>query len=505
MNDFHQELDDLYKLQAAARELVHGIQEDGQTWKLYEPSRFIYAFFAFNSFYSINWDDSVRSCRIVQWNENDENKKQSAQICAMTKFIYNTLTNRVDLNKSPTKEAGAKFIEVFKGKYGKYNEASVEEILTKLDRIETDHRITQVQKEKFLDNISIIFKAMYANKQYADALYDVLYFIYNVRNNIFHGTKTILDMMGRHQRKRLDVYTALLLAVNDLLFDAIVKNTRWEGKELIDHQLENKRTRNNRHNTLRTVASEFALNIPKGALFYPCCGNDTLEPILKFMDVIEEFHFVDAHLVPTFPTLTRRKDGNRIENEPSLSYKGRIIPSEVKSIKEDEHYEQKIDDEITTDLESRDLKAAGFKGQPSKIYIQKWTLRNGNRITIKRHVQDGLVTFLTVNNISVFFLRGDSEGEGGSRQRWFSENLFRLIIEKLLPGGLIVTDGSSIDIERYSTSPLRNLWKNTLHSNREVRKTPASFAYENYQINFIGEFSHSRSSPTYIWQVIKET
>ena len=38
-----------------AKNLKHGINETGD-WKLFEPSRFIYSFFAFNMIYEINWE-----------------------------------------------------------------------------------------------------------------------------------------------------------------------------------------------------------------------------------------------------------------------------------------------------------------------------------------------------------------------------------------------------------------------------------------------------------------
>ena len=47
---------------------------------------------------------------------------------------------------------------------------------------------------------------------------EILGFIYSVRNNIFHGTKTTIEMSDKNQRKRLDIYSNILIAVNELLF-----------------------------------------------------------------------------------------------------------------------------------------------------------------------------------------------------------------------------------------------------------------------------------------------
>ena len=50
---------------------------------------------------------------------------------------------------------------------------------------------------------------------------EILGFIYSVRNNIFHGTKTTIEMADKDQRKRLDIYSNILIGVNDLLFKSL--------------------------------------------------------------------------------------------------------------------------------------------------------------------------------------------------------------------------------------------------------------------------------------------
>lgn len=78
-----EQLTDLYKLHIVAKEWQHGIKKT--CWKIFEPSRFVYAFFAFNSFYSIDWEESVREGRLVKWateqeeTENQVDKKTDSQ------------------------------------------------------------------------------------------------------------------------------------------------------------------------------------------------------------------------------------------------------------------------------------------------------------------------------------------------------------------------------------------------------------------------------------------
>ena len=60
------------------------------------------------------------------------------------------------------------------------------------------------------------------------------------------------------------------------------------------------------------------------------------------------------------------------------------------------------------------------------------------------HSKDRVLCFLEdVTDLSVFFYRHDGSGEGGSDVWWLGEVLFNAVLTRLLPGGLIVTDGSN--------------------------------------------------------------
>lgn len=80
-------------------------------------------------------------------------------------------------------------------------------------------------------------------------------------------------------------------------------------------------------------------------------------------------------------------------------------------------------------------------------------------VNVYWHVQDGLAAFTLMENISIFFLRRDSLGEGGSGQGWFQEEIFMLILDKHLEGGLIITDGSS-GYYTYQDAPWKVFWDN---------------------------------------------
>ena len=73
----------------------------------------------------------------------------------------------------------------------------------------------------------------------------------------------------------------------------------------------------------------------------------------------------------------------------------------------------------------------------------------------------------------------------------------KLILDKLLDGGLIVTDGSSWDPKIYRTAEWKGLWQNRL--DREISK-PIDFEYYNRRFKCLGECGR-KYGPIYVWQV----
>ena len=63
-----QKLDDLYMLHMASTTLTHGIRrEEGTGWRGFPPSKFVYAYFAFNSTYSVDWHETLKQGMVVEW------------------------------------------------------------------------------------------------------------------------------------------------------------------------------------------------------------------------------------------------------------------------------------------------------------------------------------------------------------------------------------------------------------------------------------------------------
>jgi hypothetical protein len=506
----YSQLNDLYQLQIAARELEHGVRD--LSWRLFEPSKFVYAFFAFNSFYSIDWEETKKQNQLIKWefikssNSGKEPKTESQKINEMREYIYKSYVK--DNKDIEGKDLVADEFVIKLKKFLRVDKNIINEILNK---IVTDSTIDDKKKNSFIKNFENLYDKNLRGNNFNRALYGLLFFVFSVRNNIFHGSKTVIEMMDDNQRDRFEVYTAILLAVNEMLFDVNEKNFNWTRNE-IDKNLEDKqRLNSNRIKNKfisQTVSSKFNLEVPDGILFYPCCGDDTYEPLRLFIDTVSDFHFADNEFLPKLPKLECEIEGvlDPIRNErPMRNVNSNIVIPKViignaKSIKCEDY----IPNEILEQLKERNIRSTGFRNNTTITYKQEWlyTPQDGRKIEVYRHIQDGLITFMTLDKVSVFFLRGDSEGEGGSGQRWFQESIFKLILEKLVDGGLIVTDGSSSDPGSYESAIWKSLWKNRRTNKNDNPQKPEDFYYNDRKFVCIEKCGH-RYGPVYVWKVIK--
>jgi aminoglycoside 6-adenylyltransferase len=96
--DLKIEITKLYALHEATILLEHGIREVGNPnngWLDFAPSRFIYAFFTFNSIYSYNWGESFSHKVAIDWADgNQKYPREETQIKSYIKFLYQQLGNQ---------------------------------------------------------------------------------------------------------------------------------------------------------------------------------------------------------------------------------------------------------------------------------------------------------------------------------------------------------------------------------------------------------------------------
>jgi hypothetical protein len=65
----------------------HGVQMQGK-WGLFEPTRFVYAFFAFNMIYAIDWKLTLIENRLKYQRTSSENYAKD-QFLSVIDFVFN--------------------------------------------------------------------------------------------------------------------------------------------------------------------------------------------------------------------------------------------------------------------------------------------------------------------------------------------------------------------------------------------------------------------------------
>ena len=515
MENLDQGFNDLYLLQEAACGVKHGIRTS--KWEVFEPTKFIYSYFAFNTFYSINWIESIKNKEINYWPigsttkdkedsvDTDDKKSspsESKKFYEMQKYIYKSYNGKI---KGKNQEDGINeelavklydMISLFLGE-------PLCDSIGILESIQIDDRINKDKKDQFLRHIQKIANREVMGGKLFDSWNIILHFVFLVRNNVFHGSKRIDTMQNGYQKERFRVYTAILLATNELLFDSIERDFGWRNhskKRVMNYVRDENRLKFN----IKSFKSIYNIKLPNGILFYPCCGDDTYEPIMQFRDTATEFHFVDINRVPRFPKLEcdnryRRVTGrNNNKNEQK-----EVIPSSlIERLIERQRKETSVDKSNIERLKQMGIQSTGFRGQVtiSKKEIWESTISTKSEIMIYGHKQDGLIKFLEFDEIGVFYLRGDSLGEGGSGQQWFQPKLFDLILDKLVDGGFIVTDGSGQHYETRDIVPWKNLWKGIDFSDPDSK--PDDFIYRERYFSCIGKCGE-RYGPVFLWKVNK--
>jgi hypothetical protein len=187
-----------------AKRMNHGINKsrsDNRDWQLFEPSRFIYAFFSFNMLYDIHWERSIDKHRIIL---HPGDIKTGRKINHLTNFIHHYTDNV-------------------------YTELSVlnyDKIINNSKAIKPDININRTDiyvlpRNSFLENYRFAMRSLGNKTLNADNHYRLLSFCNQIRNNIFHGAKTVNHMQMQDQRIRLIDYTNILLETMELLFQIL--------------------------------------------------------------------------------------------------------------------------------------------------------------------------------------------------------------------------------------------------------------------------------------------
>jgi hypothetical protein len=220
-------------------------------------------------------------------------------------------------------------------------------------------------------------------------------------------------------------------------------------------------------------------------LFYPCSGIDFETPRGLFAPYVQDFWFVDiGYFRQASPESPRRF------LELNGGYEFLDVQMRLPNIPETEwHDDERYD---------------------SSPYVRTETYRHissGRTVRIHLHKRRGPSALDTeIDKLGVFFYRGDSEGEGGSGTLWLTVhrktvNLIDKVLDKLIDGGLIVTDGSNCDRNKNPYAELGKFYQKPVGC--EAVKLAKPFEDNaGHRFQCIG-YAGDKYGPTLVWQILK--
>lgn len=398
-------------------------------------TNFVFEYFLFNSLYSIDWFASMDSGNLIEHSRSHADFSESKQQREFVKFCRKQFKNL-----SPSKITEA-FLPL----------ARLDDLSDDWTTVSPDGRITVEQGKQFFAKIVQLGElaeknAFAANKDTFDLIDNCCYFVYLVRNNIFHGAKSIGEIYESDQARRISVYDMFVRCLNSLFFLSLGKIQHGSalaqlpivqhvGDATIDLTIQDvygllcKRLLKPEDSVLHwtlfrndVTATKQDLST-KRALFYPSAGQDLLFPLIVGMPHCTDFYFYE-------------QSSNRpISISPILRSLNLTAETVETGNNEFQCYEFQFDSTLR----------------------RIWVIRRDNKQFLDLEVP-----------LTFFFHRGDSHGEGGSGQFWDSELLPLLIKRAPSDIGLrILTDCEPGGLDDSVKSQLRQVSPPNSHRQRD--------------------------------------
>ena len=418
-------------------EILHKVHCDNSRMQYYAESQgrrvstmpltpFVYEFFLFNSLYQVDWKKSSDDGELIFHPDNYSESKQQKELIKYLKI--HARNNPADFYRA---FEPLRYLPIIEGEW---------------TNVTPDARISEEKGKSFFDKIKKLQElieacgtqnAMPTTKKEFELIDKGAYYIYLVRNNIFHGSKTLGEIYEANQKRRIEVYEIFLKGITSLFFLSVGKSSvasdfipcpisshslpLSQEREMLDQNTIwsaiNKRLMKIGDSRL---ISQFTKQIPppkstpseKSALFYPSSSTDILTPILLGLPYCTQFYFFErgqARNTPKIYTILKKIPTVQFENDQSRSPRWEY--------QDNVHY--------------FDFK---YDGLPRRIH---WV-----------HLDN--LEFLKLDvELAFYFHRGDSWGEGGSGQQWDSEYLPKLI--NMIPSDskcVYLTDGEPGGVDR---------------------------------------------------------
>ncbi len=390
---------------------------------------FVYEFFIYNSIYQYDWEKSCATGKLTPWlreSSGESGLREDEQQDNLEAFI-----------KERCKETPAILLRAFEPL------SELTELGDDWTKVVADARITQQDGQDFFRRLSEFADRIRKSQEQEGAelargrifklIYNCRFFVYKVRNNIFHGSKSLDETSEPNQRRRIEVYDLFLKCLVSLFFLAMKKepvasdefqfpiHLRIGDQERIDvdqggviELLGPRRGLGLKPEDTRLIQRLKRLGIEergseiteRSTLFYPSAGTDVILPTLLGLPFCSQFYFYN--------------NGSDF-GESRRTDTARAIRSKLKKL---------VGDRIIGDPTFREDEFVfqfAFGGHDRAIHCV---------------CRDNLDFLNQDVDLTFFFHRGDSPGECGCGQYWDSELLGQLV-RKVPPNAecQVLTDG----------------------------------------------------------------
>ena len=388
---------------------------------------FVYEFFIYNSIYQYDWETSRSNKELTPWPRN---------VAGLTGLRDDEQQDNLEaFMKKCCNETPPILLRAFEPL------SELTDLEEEWTTVVADPNISLKDGQDFfrrlLDIVSRIRKAQLGEELARGRLFDLINscrrFIYKVRCNIFHGSKSLDETSEPNQRRRIEVYDLFLKCLVSLFFLAVRKEpvaadefqfpihlrigdqgmVDVDQGGVIDLLAQRPQTLGLKKEDTRLIQRLKRLGIERDSeiterstLFYPSAGKDVILPTLLGLPFCSRFYFYN--------------NGSDF-GESSRTGTARAIQSKLKKL---------VGDRVIGDPTFRDDE-----------FVFQFVFGGHDR-AIHCVCRDNLDFLNQDVDLTFFFHRGDSPGEGGCGQEWDSGLLGQLV--QMVPPNAecqVLTDG----------------------------------------------------------------
>lgn len=205
IDSLYRSVGNLKKLHEDVAVLEHALIEGDDESKPYSPTFFLYVFFTFNTLYNIDWEASKEKGELVEALGSEEHKIKSL----------------IDFCFPKDNDSDDYFIQSFYPVFtdivtmrSRGNSAPIHAAMKKI--LVDNIRVTEAKA----GNCRAMYKCLLCNVTgfTSKNMKSLATFIYDVRCNIVHGTKTFEELRNPLQTERITYYSFFLIALQHMLF-----------------------------------------------------------------------------------------------------------------------------------------------------------------------------------------------------------------------------------------------------------------------------------------------